>query len=61
MGLRQQIRDRQLMRATGKAIPTALTPFGIHLLPPVASAPNHAVTLFCELLEVMGEPQIAQS
>ena len=49
------------MRATGKAIPTALTPFGIHLLPPVASAPNQVVTLLCELLEVVGEPQVAQS
>jgi hypothetical protein len=49
------------MGASGEAIPTGLTSFGIHLLPPVASAPNQVVTLFCELLEVMGEPQIAQS
>jgi hypothetical protein len=61
MGLRQQIRDRQMMGATGKAIPTGLTPFSIDLFPPVASAPNQVVALFCELLEVMGEPQVAQS
>ena len=61
MGLRQQIRNRQLMGTSGKAIPTGLTAFGIDLLPPVASAPNQVVTLFRELLKVMTEPQVAQS
>ena len=49
------------MGATGKAIPTGLTAFGIDLLPPVASTPNQVVTLFRELLEVMSESQVAQS
>ena len=50
-----------MVRTSGKAIPTGLTAFGIDLLPPVASAPNQVVTLFCELLEVMSESKVAQS
>ena len=50
-----------MMRTAGKAIPTGLTAFGIYLFPPVAIATNQVVTLFCELLEIMGEPQVAQS
>jgi hypothetical protein len=49
------------MGTAGKAIPTGLTAFSIDLLPPVAGAAYQVVTLFCELLEVMSEPKVAQS
>ena len=60
MGVRQQIGNGQVMRATGKALTTALTGRSIKLFPPVAGTADQVVTLLGKGGEPMAHVQIAQ-
>ena len=49
-----------MMRATGKALPTAFTGGGVVLFPPVTSTADEVVALLRKFVEPMPHGQIAQ-
>ena len=61
MGVGEQLWDRQMMWATGKAVPASITGACVMFFPPVASSADQVVTLLAEFEQIVAQHQVAQA